>query len=226
MNRIMVIDDDPYIRELLMTLLTKTGEYEVVESKNGRAALAKISTERVDLCILDIMMPDMDGFEFLELFRKYHDEIPVLMLTAKYDIADKVRGFNLGADDYMVKPFESAELIVRVKALLKRYNILSSKSIRVGRIEIDKESYIVNFGEDRIELPLKEFELLYTLANSVGRTLTRDTLIEEVWGYDFDGNERTLDVHINRLRDKFKAEECGLKISTVRGLGYRLEEVR
>ncbi|MDR0880066.1 MAG: response regulator transcription factor [Clostridioides sp.] len=222
----MVIDDDPYIRELLMTLLTKTGEYEVVESKNGRAALAKISTERVDLCILDIMMPDMDGFEFLELFRKYHDEIPVLMLTAKYDIADKVRGFNLGADDYMVKPFESAELIVRVKALLKRYNILSSKSIRVGRIEIDKESYIVNFGEDRIELPLKEFELLYTLANSVGRTLTRDTLIEEVWGYDFDGNERTLDVHINRLRDKFKAEECGLKISTVRGLGYRLEEVR
>jgi len=221
-NQILVVDDDEYIRELVCTLLRNEG-YSIFEAADGREALKKLGEVKVDLCVLDIMMPNMDGFEFCKTARKYYKDLPVLMLTAKNDLSQKVKGFDLGCDDYMTKPFEGAELIVRVRALLKRYHIGIEEEITIGRVTMNKSSYIVTVNGDKSDIPMKEFELLYKLGNSAGKTLTRDYLIEDIWGYDFDGNERTLDVHVNRLRERFPVDECGFKITTVRGLGYRLE---
>lgn len=222
MNPILVVDDDEYIRELVCTLLRNEG-HSILEAADGREALKKLGEEKVDLCVLDIMMPNMDGFEFCRTARKYYKDLPVLMLTAKNDLSQKVKGFDLGCDDYLTKPFEGAELIVRVRALLKRYHIDMAEEITIGKVTMNKSSYIVSVNGDKSDIPMKEFELLYKLGNSAGKTLTRDYLIEDIWGYDFDGNERTLDVHVNRLRERFPADECGFKITTVRGLGYRLE---
>lgn len=222
MNQILVVDDDDYIRELVCTLLQNEG-YSTIEAEDGREALKRLGKEKVDLCVLDIMMPNMDGFEFCKAARKYYKDLPVLMLTAKNDLSQKVKGFDLGCDDYLTKPFEGPELIVRVRALLKRYNIVNQEEMTIGKLTMDKSSYIVSVNGEKSDIPMKEFELLYKLGSSSGKTLTRDYLIEDIWGYDFDGNERTLDVHINRLRERFPADEYGFKITTVRGLGYRLE---
>jgi DNA-binding response OmpR family regulator len=222
MSKILVVDDDVYIRELVSTLLKNEG-FAICEASDGREALKRLGEEKIDLCVLDIMMPNMDGFEFCKTARKYYENLPILMLTAKGEISQKVKGFGIGCDDYLVKPFEGAELIVRVRALLKRYQISVADKIQVGKITMDRTSYTVNMGEKTADIPMKEFELLYKLGSHIGKTLTRDQLIEDVWGYDFDGNERTLDVHINRLRERFPTEDCDFKITTVRGLGYRLE---
>ena len=222
MATILVIDDDPYIRELVGTLLKDEG-FEIHEAVNGRDALKKLSDRKTDLCVLDLMMPDMDGFEFCRHARKYYDELPILMLTAKGDISQKVKSFELGADDYLVKPFENMELIMRVRALLKRYKVAVSQMVELGTLTLNRNSYTVNLGGISTDIPLKEFELLFKLGASPGKTFTRDQLIEDIWGYDFEGNERTLDVHINRLRERFHADEHRFKITTVRGLGYRLE---
>ncbi len=222
MNKILVVDDDKYIRELICTLLRNEG-HSIVDASDGREALGKLGEEKVDLCVLDIMMPNMDGFEFCKAARKYYENLPILMLTAKGDISQKIKGFDLGCDDYLTKPFEGAELIIRVRALLKRYHIDMAEEITIGRVTMNKNSYTVSVNGDQSDIPMKEFELLYKLGNSTGKTLTRDYLIEDIWGYDFEGNERTLDVHINRLRERFPADESGFKIATVRGLGYRLE---
>ena len=225
MNAILVVDDDIYIRELVSKLLLNEG-YTVSEAADGREALQKLGAEKIDLCVLDIMMPNMDGFEFCKAARKYYENLPILMLTAKNDVSQKVKGFDLGCDDYLTKPFENAELIVRVRALLKRYQINASKQLQIGRLVLDKDSYSVNANGKSEDIPMKEFELLCKLAEHPGRTLTRDQLIEDIWGYDFEGNERTLDVHINRLRERFPADKYEFKITTIRGLGYRLEAVK
>ena len=224
MNKILVIDDDIYIRELAVTLLRNEG-YAICEASDGREALKKLGEEKIDLCVLDIMMPNMDGFEFCKAVRKYYENLPILMLTAKNDVSQKVKGFDLGCDDYLTKPFEGAELIVRVRALLKRYHINASKQIEIGKLVLDKNSYSVNTSGKACDIPMKEFELLYKLGEYAGRTLSRDQLIEDIWGYDFEGNERTLDVHINRLRERFPADAYAFKITTIRGLGYRLEDL-
>jgi two-component system, OmpR family, response regulator len=221
-NNILVVDDDEYIRELTSTLLRNEG-YRTAEASDGREALKKLGEEPVDLCVLDVMMPNMDGFEFCAAARKYYENLPILMLTAKGEISQKIKGFNLGCDDYLTKPFEGAELVVRVRALLKRYHIDRAEEISIGGVILNKTSYKVSVNGETSDIPMKEFELLYQLGSSMGKTLTRDDLIEKIWGYDFDGNERTLDVHINRLRERFPTEQCGFKITTVRGLGYRLE---
>lgn len=221
MNKIMVVDDDSNIRELIRLILKKEG-FEVLEASDGVDALAKLENSKVDLIVLDIMMPNMDGWEFCREARKFWD-LPILMLTAKGETSQKVKGFELGADDYLTKPFEPAELTVRVKALLKRCNIAASKIIELGIITIDQNQYMVRTDTEEITLPLKEFELLFMLAGTPGKTFSRDRLIEDIWGYDFDGNERTLDVHIGRLRDRFPPELYGFKITTIRGVGYRLE---
>lgn len=224
MATILVIDDDPYIRELVGILLTNEG-FLIQEAKNGRVALEKLSEIKIDLCVLDLMMPEMDGFEFCHQAQKYYEDLPILMLTAKGEISQKVKGFQLGADDYLVKPFEGVELVMRVRALLKRYKIMTSQKVEIGDIILDKNSYtVIHSGVSR-DIPMKEFELLFKLGSSVGKTFTRDQLIEDIWGYDFEGNERTLDVHINRLRDRFPAKEHRFKITTIRGLGYRLEVI-
>lgn len=222
MATILVIDDDLYIRELVSTLLKNEG-FDIVEAENGRIGLNKLAERKIDLCVLDLMMPGMDGFEFCGYARKYYEDLPILMLTAKGDISQKAKGFNLGADDYLVKPFENLELVLRVKALLKRYQVVASQTVEIGKLTLTKSSYSVICGGVAHDIPLKEFELLFKLGSEQGRTLTRDQLIEEIWGYDFDGNERTLDVHISRIRERYPADEFGFKITTLRGLGYRLE---
>jgi DNA-binding response OmpR family regulator len=172
------------------------------------------------------MMPNMDGYELCRKLRKYYENLPVLMLTAKGELSSKVKGFEAGADDYLTKPFEGGELLLRVKAILRRYKIETSQIIQIGNVTIDKRSYSVTVGSFSEDIPMKEFELLFKLAGFPGKTFSRDRLIEDVWGYDFDGNERTLDVHISRLRERFPTENSGFKITTVRGLGYRLEVVQ
>ena len=222
MSKIMIVDDDPYIRELVRALL-KNGGFEVCEAKNGRDALQKMVDTKPDLAIADLMMPDMDGYELCRKLRQYYENLPVLMLTAKAELPSKVKGFESGADDYLTKPFEGDELLLRVRALLRRYKIEASQIIQIGNLVIDKNSHTVTIGGAKEDIPMKEFELLFKLAGFPGKTFSRDQLIEDVWGYEFDGNERTLDVHISRLRDRFPAKESGFKITTVRGLGYRLE---
>ncbi|MBQ4899087.1 response regulator transcription factor [Paenibacillus sp. Marseille-P2973] len=223
MPKILIVDDDPHIRELVRVFLEEAG-MEADEAENGLKALASLEQEKADLVILDVMMPGMDGWELCrELQRLY--EMPVLMLTAKGETKQIVKGFDLGADDYLVKPFQPAELIVRVKALLKRYQVIASQTVAIGSVRMNRRTFEAVADNEKFTLPLKEFELLFRLGSSPGRTLTREQLIEEIWGYDFEGNERTLDVHINRLRERFSVDKYGFKIRTIRGLGYRLEVV-
>jgi two-component system, OmpR family, response regulator len=224
MNRILIVDDDPNIRELAIVFLRNEG-FELCEASDGIKALEKLATVKVDLAILDVMMPNMDGWELCRQLKEDYD-FPILMLTAKGETSQKLKGFQLGTDDYLVKPFEPLELVARVNALLKRYRISTSQMINVGDLHMDRKSYEVTVKGVRFTLPLKEFELLFKLAGSPGRTFSRDQLIEDIWGFDFEGNERTLDVHINRLRDRFPEEEHAFKITTIRGLGYRLEGTR
>jgi DNA-binding response OmpR family regulator len=219
---IMIIDDDFHILELVGTLLKNAG-YTVCEAGDGKQALDKLAVQKIDLCVLDVMMPNMDGYTFCVHAKKYYPDLPILMLTAKGETDQKVKGFGLGADDYLVKPFEGAELTARVAALLKRYKINLSQCLQLGKVTLDRTCYTVRTANKTEDIPMKEFELLFKLGGQAGRTFSRDTLIEDLWGYDFNGNERTLDVHINRLRERFDENVCGFKITTVRGLGYRLE---
>lgn len=222
MAKILVVDDDPNIRELIKVFLEEAGMEEVFEASDGIEALSVMDQTSVDLVVMDIMMPNMDGWELCREIRR-NTAIPVLMLTAKGETRQIVKGFELGTDDYLVKPFEPAELVVRVKALLKRYQVAASQTVTIGKLQMNRRTYEVKAGDEIFTLPLKEFELLFKLASYPGSTLTRDRLIEEIWGYDFEGNERTLDVHVNRLRERFPEEKCRFRIRTVRGLGYRLE---
>jgi two-component system, OmpR family, response regulator len=226
MTKILIADDDPHIRKLVNVILSKEG-FSILESLDGKEALSLLDSEKVDLIILDIMMPNMDGWECCLHIRNYYSEsLPILMLTAKGETAQKVKGFDLGADDYLVKPFHPAELIARIKALLKRYQINLSNKVTIGNIELDRSTYQVYDGKSEITLPLKEFELLHKLASYSGKTFSREQLIEDIWGYDYEGDERTVDVHIKRLRQRFSEENCPFKITTIRGLGYRLEVKR
>lgn len=219
--KIVIADDDPHIRELVRLFLEKEGVH-VLEAADGEEALRVMEQDKADMVILDIMMPNMDGWELCRELRAMYD-IPLLMLTAKGETSQKVKGFNLGTDDYLVKPFDPLELVVRVKALLKRYQIAASQTVQFGHVMMNHQTFEMKVGMGRITLPMKEFELLFKLGSYPGKTFSREQLIEDIWGYDFEGNERTLDVHINRLREKFTEETAGFRIKTIRGLGYRLE---
>jgi len=221
MSRILVVDDDAHIRELIGVFLQNEG-FEVIEAADGLQALSQLDTAKANLAIVDVMMPNMDGWELCQELKASFD-MPVLMLTAKGDTSQKLKGFQLGTDDYLVKPFELLELIARVKALLKRYRIESSLTIQIGDLTLDRKTFQVRDDDESLTLPLKEFELLFKLASYPGRTFSREQLIEDIWGYDFHGNDRTLDVHISRLRERFPEETHSFRITTIRGLGYRLE---
>ena len=221
MSKILIVDDDPHIRELSRLFLQNAG-FEVYEAADGLDALARLDSLKADLFIIDVMMPNMDGWELCRELRQAYD-LPILMLTAKGETSQKIKGFQLGTDDYLVKPFEPLEMVERVKALLKRYRIASSQKVQVGVLLLDRKTFEVLQDGQNLTLPLKEFELLFKLASYPGRTFSREQLIEDLWGYDFVGNDRTLDVHISRLRERFPPEEYSFKITTIRGLGYRLE---
>jgi DNA-binding response OmpR family regulator len=221
MSKALIVDDDPHIRELARVFLRDEG-FDTYEASDGLEALSKLETIKVDIVILDIMMPNMDGWELCRQLRESYD-IPLLMLTAKGETNDKIQGFQLGTDDYLVKPFEPLELVMRVKALLKRYRIAASQTVQIGELVMNRKTYEITVNGESLTLPLKEFELLFKLASYPGKTISRDQLIEDIWGYDFEGNERTLDVHINRLRERFPEDQHSFRIRTIRGLGYRME---
>jgi two-component system, OmpR family, response regulator len=218
---ILIVDDDPHIRKLLNVLLYNEG-FKIFEATNGVEALTVFEDNKIDMLIIDLMMPKMDGFELCREIRSAYD-LPIIMLTAKGETEQKVKGFKLGTDDYIVKPFEPAELVVRVKALLRRSKISSSQVVKIGNLTIDHGNFKLLNDREVITIPLKELELLFTLASSLGRTFSREQLIEMIWGFDYKGDERTVDVHIKRLRERFPEKQYGFKISTVWGLGYRME---
>ncbi|MCU6795624.1 response regulator transcription factor [Paenibacillus sp. WQ 127069] len=222
MAMIMVVDDDPDIRELIRVYLVGEG-LGVIEAGNGQEALKLIESTRVDLVVLDVMMPLMDGWDLCRELRSHSSDLPLVMVTAKSESAHKLKGFQLGTDDYVVKPFDPVELVMRVKALLKRYKIASSQLISIGDMTIDRVSFEVCVQEQHFLLPLKEFELLYKLASYPRQIFTRTQLIGQIWGMDFEGDERTVDVHIKRLRERFEPLTDQFRIATIRGLGYRLE---
>ncbi|EON71386.1 winged helix family two component transcriptional regulator [Lysinibacillus sphaericus OT4b.31] len=223
MTTILVADDDTNIRELVCLFLRKDG-FTTVEAADGKEALAVYTKEQVDLVVLDIMMPTMDGWTLCKELRRANPDLPLLLLTARGETWEKVKGFELGADDYLTKPFDPLELSVRVKALLKRYRIGSTQTIQLGNVILDRQTYKVMRGTEALMLPLKEFELLYKLAGTPGQVYTREQLIDQIWGIDYAGDDRTIDVHIKRLRERF-SNTTDFRIETVRGLGYRLEVV-
>jgi two-component system, OmpR family, response regulator len=220
MNTILVVDDDAHIRKLIRLYL-ENSNYEVIEASDGQEALDILGKHSLDLAIVDVMMPKIDGYELTEDIRSFLD-IPILMVTAKGESQDKVKGFRAGTDDYLVKPFDPVELILRVEALLKRYNINAESVIKLGSTTIDKDRFIVQSDDHRVTLKKKECELLFVLASSPGKIFTRNQLIEKIWGYDYEGDERTVDVHVKRLREQLEVLN-DITITTVRGLGYRLE---
>ncbi|WP_427050747.1 response regulator transcription factor [Paenibacillus sp. TC-CSREp1] len=221
MATILVADDDANIRELVCLFLRNDG-FTTVEAVDGKQALDLYRQTPVDLVVLDIMMPVMDGWALCKELRRLNADLPLLMLTARGETWEKVKGFELGSDDYLTKPFDPLELTARVKALLKRYKIGSTHLIQFGNVTLDRQSYKVIVGEESLTLPLKEFELLYKLAGTPGQVYTREQLIDQIWGLDYSGDDRTVDVHIKRLRERF-ATISDFQIETVRGLGYRLE---
>ncbi|THF81712.1 response regulator transcription factor [Cohnella fermenti] len=218
---LLVADDDPHIRELLRLTLTKEG-YVVLEAADGEAASLALETDNVHLAVVDVMMPGKDGLELCREIREHYD-LPVILLTAKGELRDKEHGFDSGADDYVVKPFEPRELLFRIKALLRRYKLVSEEQIRIGSLLIDRGGYEIRVRGEPRPIPLREFELLAQLASQPGRIYTREQLIKLIWGADFAGDSRTVDVHVKRLRERFADCEDSFAIQTLRGLGYKLE---
>lgn len=231
-NRILVVDDEEFILTLIEFNLQQAG-FEVITAMDGETGLLKATEERPDLIILDLMLPKMDGMEVCKELRLQRVMTPILMLTAKDDEFDKVLGLELGADDYMTKPFSPREVVARVKAILRRTKIheepvqeeKETGHIIIADLKILPEYYEAFFLDEKLELTPKEFELLVYLAKHKGRVLTRDQLLSAVWNYDFAGDTRIVDVHISHLRDKIeKNTKKPVYIKTIRGLGYKLEE--
>ncbi|PEZ10505.1 DNA-binding response regulator [Bacillus sp. AFS018417] len=231
-NRILVVDDEEFILTLIEFNLQQAG-FEVITAMDGETALHKAQTERPDLIILDLMLPKMDGMEVCKELRLQRIMTPILMLTAKDDEFDKVLGLELGADDYMTKPFSPREVVARVKAILRRTKLHDEQvpevedenSIIIAELRILPDFYEAYFQGEKLELTPKEFELLVYLARHKSRVLTRDQLLSAVWNYDFAGDTRIVDVHISHLRDKIeKNTKKPNYIKTIRGLGYKLEE--
>lgn len=219
-SKIMVVDDEMHIRELVRFYLDKAG-FDTIEAANAEEALDIVENQYIDLAVVDIMMPGMDGFELVEQMRQYR-EFPVIMLTAKSQSKDKLRGFSLGIDDYVTKPFDPDELMARAKTILKRYSINSSNVVKIGDVIFDGDKYEVRYQDQIIHLPLKQFELAFELAKNPNQIFTREQLIEKIWGMDYDGFDRTVDVHIKRIRENL-GHLPGFKVVTVRGLGYKIE---
>ncbi len=223
-SRVLVVDDELHIVELARLYLTREG-YEVEGVGDGAQALARFGQLKPDLVILDIMLPGTDGLTICKEIRK-QSQVPIIMLTARDEVTDKVVGLEVGADDYLTKPFHPQELVARAKALLRRARVEPDqpKLIRAGKLEVDLERHEVRHGKSRIQLRPKEFDLLALLARHPGRVFQRSELLDLVWGYDFPGYTRTVDVHVQQVREKLaSAAVVDPTIQTVWGVGYRLE---
>ncbi|MED4889212.1 response regulator transcription factor [Lysinibacillus sp. FSL R7-0073] len=219
--RILVVDDDVHILQLINIYLTREG-FQVLRAENAQQALALLNGNLPDLAVVDVMMPGMDGFTLTEILTQDYD-IPVLLLTAKGELEDKERGFLAGSDDYVVKPFEPKELLFRIAAILRRLDKKNQITIQVGQLVIDRRSFEVIIGEETLILPLKEFELLALLASRPNQVFTRSFIMEQVWGYDYNGDEQTLNTHVKRVRERLNRFDTAVEIITVRGVGYKLE---
>ncbi|MBQ3203094.1 MAG: response regulator transcription factor [Clostridia bacterium] len=220
----MVVDDDRNICELLRLYLEKEG-YDTVVASDGAAALEAFDAAKPDLILLDVMMPRLDGWQVCREIRK-KSQCPIIMLTAKGELFDRVLGLELGADDYVVKPFEAKEVMARIKAVLRRSGVSAEKKARIVEYDglyINMENYELRVGGKAIEAPPKEMELIYHLASNPNRVYTRDQLLDEVWGFEYYGDSRTVDVHVKRLREKLEGVSDRWTLKTVWGVGYKFE---
>lgn len=223
-NKVLIADDDNNISELIKVYFEKDG-FQTVVAHNGRQAVELFKSEAPSIVILDVMMPEMDGWQVCREIRRVSN-IPIIMLTAKGETFDKVLGLELGADDYMVKPFDPKELIARVKAVLRRSETKETnteKELVFPNLTINLTNYELKINSTIIEVPPKELELLYFLASNPNRVFTREQLLEQVWGFDYFGDSRTVDVHIKRLREKLEGVEGNWSLKTVWGVGYKFE---
>ena len=223
-SKIMVVDDDANICELLRLYLEKEG-FDPVIAPNGVKALELFDSEKPDLILLDVMMPQLDGWQVCREIRK-KSQCPIIMLTAKGEVFDKVLGLELGADDYVVKPFEAKEVIARVKAVLRRSGVQNqkkAKEVSYDGLYINMENYELRVRGKQIDTPPKEMELIYHLASNPNRVYTRDQLLDEVWGFEYYGDSRTVDVHVKRLREKLDRVSDQWTLKTVWGVGYKFE---
>jgi len=222
--RILIVDDDINICQLITLYLEKEG-YESRAVYNGKQALDVFREFTPNLVILDIMLPGMDGWQVCREIRKF-SSIPIIMLSARDETFDKVLGLELGADDYVVKPFEPKELVARIKAVLRRYDRLDSNQEQLifPGLVVNKSNYTIRIQGREMEIPPKELELLYFLASNPNKVFTREQLLENVWGFDFYGDTRTVDVHVKRLREKLEPSDPHWQLKTVWGVGYKFEE--
>lgn len=223
MVAILVVEDDKNLQKL-MTAVLKQYHYHVLCAKDGLQALDLLDKNQVDLIICDIMMPNMDGYTLTKTLRKTDYNLPILMVTAKDALDDKKKGFLVGTDDYMVKPVDTDEMILRIAALLRRSRIINEHRLIIGDVELDYETLTVKRKDEVIVLPKKEFYLLFKLLSYPKKIFTRQQLMDEIWGMDTEADERTIDVHIKRLREKF-AGLPEFEIVTIRGLGYKAEKI-
>ncbi len=224
MSKILIVDDETNICELIRLYAEKEGFSSVI-ANDGARAIDIFKAEKPDIVILDIMLPIKDGWQVCREIRAI-DDTPIIMLTAKGETFDKVLGLEIGADDYMVKPFNPVELMARIKAVLRRSESKTSEDeteLIFDGLTINKQTYEVYLDNNKIEMPPKEFELLYFLAKNENKVFTRDQLLDGIWGYEFFGDSRTVDVHIKRLREKIDSDEKGWQLKTVWGVGYKFE---
>ncbi|MEA4807556.1 response regulator transcription factor [Acetobacterium wieringae] len=219
MFRILICEDDNHIRRLFRDVLEKEG-YSVFEAIDGVMALDTLEKNHIDLLITDVMMPHMDGHALTKTLRDGGLELPILMITARESIDDKKSGFKAGTDDYMVKPVDMDEMLLRVFALLRRAKIANEQRLVVGKTVLDYEALTLSIGDETITLPKKEFLLLFKLLSAPNRIFTRAQIMDEIWGYESESDHRTVDVHIKRLREKLEHNQ-DFEIITVKGLGYK-----
>ena len=225
LGKILVVDDDKNICELLRLYLVKEG-FQVVLAGDGEEALARFSAENPDIILLDVMMPRLDGWQVCREIRK-KSECPIIMITAKGETFDKVLGLELGADDYVVKPFETKEIVARIKAVLRRTGKSAAendiKEVSYDKLVVNMTKYELKVDGKVVDTPPKELELLYHLASNPNRVYTRDQLLDEVWGFEYYGDSRTVDVHVKRLREKLEGVSDKWTLKTVWGVGYKFE---
>ncbi len=227
MTKILVVEDEESFREGVSFILSKEG-YEVIDAADGNDAIVTFEREGADLVLLDVMLPSLSGLEVCKKLRTL-TKVPIIMLTAKDTELDKVLGLEIGADDYITKPFSSRELLARVKAILRRTGNVDVKSaiLEIGPVRVDTERHTVSVEGIDQSLPLKEFDLLVYLMQNAGRVLTRTQLIDRIWGSDYFGDTKTLDVHVKRIRSRIEKDAANPKfIQTIRGLGYKFENVK